>query len=393
MKKEKYICPVCNSDRVLLFTEVRDALIQCNVLWKKRESALNARRADLRLAFCTVCGHVFNTAFDPESMKYSEEYENSLHFSPVFQGYAQVLASSLIYRYGLHDKDIIEIGCGKGDFLILLSELGGNRGVGFDSSFIQDRQEYPDHRVKFIKDFYSRKYAHIKADMILSRHVLEHISSPRIFVDKMRSATGLKPGSAVYCEVPNFMHTIRKMAVWDIIYEHYSYFTPMSLSYLFKSDGFRIERVQEGFEGQFLCLEATPSPSHGGNIVENQAGVDSLRHEVASFFRRYANKIAAWKRELERIASSGLKAVVWGSGSKGVSFLDTLKAGKEITHVVDINPFKQGCFVPGTGQEIVGPEALRDINPDLIIIMNPIYMSEIWETVRRMGLNPRILTA
>lgn len=394
-KRKENICPVCRSKTVLLFAEIRSVLVHCNVLWKNRESALRARRGDLRLCFCTRCGHVFNTAFDPEEMKYSEDYENSLHFSPVFQGYARELAARLVERYGLYGKDIIEIGCGKGDFLLLLSELGGNRAVGFDASFTRDRHEEHDNRVKFIKDLYDGRYSHIKADMILSRQVLEHISSPRSFVASMRSATGLRPGAAVFCEVPNFMHTVRRLAIWDIIYEHYSYFTPMSLSYLFNSDGLRVERLEETFEGQFLCLEATPSPSLAAQAGHSAKlkGVDSLSRDVAAFFRRYTDKIAIWKRQLDRSASRGLKTVVWGSGSKGVSFLDTLKAGREISHVVDINPFKQGCFVPGTGQEIVAPEALLDIGPDLIIIMNPIYMSEIWETVRKLGLRPRILTA
>ena len=395
MREKKNICPVCGSKSVSIFAEVKEVLIHCNLLWNTRESALNARRGELKLGFCMNCGHVFNTAFDPEAMKYSEEYENSLHFSPFFQDYARSLAVKLIERYDLYEKDIIEIGCGKGDFLLLLSELGGNRAIGFDASYIRDPLDSRCSKVSFIQDLYSEKYSHFKGDMILSRQVLEHIKSPRLFVKNMRSATGSRPGAVVFCEVPNFMHTIKELAVWDIIYEHYSYFTPTSFRRLFKADGFRIERLEESFEGQFLCLEAKPAetPARDENEDEDKPAFDALMLEVAAFFRRYTDKIAAWKCELTRTAVRGQKAVVWGAGSKGVSFINTLKAAGQISHVVDINPRKQGKFVPGTGQEIVGPEALKDIDPDLIIIMNPIYISEIWETVKSMGLNCRILTA
>ncbi|CAG1066068.1 hypothetical protein BAC1_01666 [uncultured bacterium] len=385
-------CPICESGAVLLFAEVKDALVHCNTLWKSREMALKARRGVLKLGFCNRCGHVFNTAFDPEAMKYAEEYENSLHFSPVFQDYARSLAVKLIERYGLYEKEIIEIGCGKGDFLLLMSELGGNSGIGFDASFIRDRNDSRSRKVSFIQDLYSEKYAHFKGDMILSRQVLEHIRSPRSFVRKMRSATGSRPGAMVFCEVPNFMHTIKELAVWDIIYEHYSYFTPLSFRRLFNSDGFRVQSLEEGFNGQFLCLEAAPVENMH-KTAEEAPGLDSLMREVSAFFHRYTNKIAAWKNELEKIAARGQRAAVWGAGSKGVSFLNTLKTAAEIDHVIDINPYKQGNYVPGTGQEIVGPEALREIDPDLIIIMNPIYTSEIWETVKRMGLKCRLLTA
>jgi hypothetical protein len=273
-----------------------------------------------------------------------------------------------------------------------MSELGGNSGIGFDASYIRERNDSRNRKVSFIQDLYSEKYAHFKGDMILSRQVLEHIRSPRSFVRKMRSATGSRPGAIVFCEVPNFMHTIKELAVWDIIYEHYSYFTPLSFRRLFNTDGFRVQSLEEGFNGQFLCLEAAPDEKTN-KAAEEAPGLDSLMREVSEFFRRYTNKIAAWKNELEKIASRGQRAVVWGAGSKGVSFLNTLKTAAEINHVIDINPYKQGNYVPGTGQEIVGPEALRDIDPDLIIIMNPIYTSEIWETVKRMGLKCRILTA
>lgn len=392
MHENKKKCPVCDSSPVLLFAEVKDVMVHCNTLWKSRERALKARRGDLKLGFCARCGHVFNTAFDPEAIVYTEEYENSLHFSPVFQDYARGLAVKLIERYGLYEKEIIEIGCGKGDFLLLMSELGGNSGIGFDASYIRDRNDCRNRKVSFIQDLYSEKYAHFKGDMILSRQVLEHIRSPRSFVRKMRSATGSRPEAVVFCEVPNFMHTIKELAVWDIIYEHYSYFTPLSFRHLFNTDGFRVQSLEEGFNGQFLCLEATPDEKKD-KAAEEAPGLDSLMRDVSAFFRRYTNKIAAWKNELEKIASRGQRAVIWGAGSKGVSFLNTLKTAAEINHVIDINPYKQGNYVPGTGQEIVGPEALRDIDPDLIIIMNPIYTSEIWETVKRMGLKCRLLTA
>src|SRR4030067_1172980 len=136
-----------------------------------------------------------------------------------------------------------------------------------------------------------------------------------------------------------------------------------------------------------MSVEAKPAETPARNDDEDKPALDALMLEVAAFFRRYTDKIAAWKYELTRTAVRGQKAVVWGAGSKGVSFLNTLKTAGQISHVVDINPRKQGKFVPGTGQEIVGPEALKDIDPDLKIIMNPIYISEIWETVKSMGLN------
>jgi hypothetical protein len=79
--------------------------------------------------------------------------------------------------------------------------------------------------------------------------------------------------------------------------------------------------------------------------------------------------------------------VVWGSGSKGVAFLTALDLDKEIEYVVDINPYRQGKFMAGTGQQIVGPSFLAEYKPDVAIAMNPIYESEIQSDLRRMGLS------
>ena len=79
--------------------------------------------------------------------------------------------------------------------------------------------------------------------------------------------------------------------------------------------------------------------------------------------------------------------MIWGAGSKGVSYLTTLGLQDEIGYAVDINPFKQGMFMAGTGQEVVGPDFLRDYGPDLVVAMNPIYLAEIRAELDRIGVD------
>jgi hypothetical protein len=94
---------------------------------------------------------------------------------------------------------------------------------------------------------------------------------------------------------------------------------------------------------------------------------------------------------MEFVAEGKLRAVVWGSGSKGAAFLVNLGLGDRIEHVVDINPHRQGMFMPGTGQEIVAPEALKRIRPDVVIVMNRIYEEEIRGELKRMRLTPKVI--
>jgi 2-polyprenyl-3-methyl-5-hydroxy-6-metoxy-1,4-benzoquinol methylase len=385
----KDLCPVCGSTNISVFFEIFRVPIHCNQLWSTRDEAIGAPTGDIQLGFCQDCKHIFNIAFDAELVEYSQNYDNSLHFSPRFQNYAQSLAARLINCYDLHEKDIIEIGCGRGEFLRLLCKLGGNRGFGFDPSYAP---QYIDdttlERITFIQDVYSERYAGYKADFICCRHVLEHIPRPHDFLLTLRRAIGGRPHAVVFFEVPNTLCILRDLAIWDIIYEHYSYFNHASLDHLFRSCGFEIHNLFETYEGQFLCIEALPGEHRTELSFDNW---EELNRMVQEFAVKYHGKIAKWKRRLADSEAMGQRAVIWGIGSKGVTLLNTLNIRDQIEYVIDINPYKQGMYVVGTGQQIMPPEFLRDYRPDVVFVMNATYIDEIRSFLLSMGIEAQLI--
>jgi 2-polyprenyl-3-methyl-5-hydroxy-6-metoxy-1,4-benzoquinol methylase len=380
-------CLVCRSPDVVMFLEMAGVPIHCNVLWPTRAEARRAPRGDIRLGFCSNCGHIFNLTFDPERTAYSQAYENSLHFSPRFQDYARSLAVRLIEAYDLRGKDIIEIGSGKGEFLTLLCELGDNRGVGFDPSYVPEgATQLAAGRTMFIQDFYSERYAGYQADLFCCRHVLEHMQDPVDVLTMLRRTIGNRPETIVFFEVPNMLFTLRDLAIWDIIYEHCSYFSRASLARAFTLSGFDVVCLGEAFGAQFLYIEASPGGGEVDSGGDSQKDLEEVARDVAAFADRYRSKSRAWQRDLEQIAEREKRAVVWGAGSKGVTFLNVLQASDQIEYVVDINPRKHGMFVAGAGQRIVPPEFLRDHQPDVVIVMNSIYENEIRQITDSLGL-------
>ncbi len=390
---QQSICPVCSATGIAVFVEILQMPAHCNLLWQTREQAIQAPRGDIRLGFCRDCGHIYNLAFKPELMRYNQAYENSLHFSPHFQSYAKSLAAQLIDRYDLHGKDIIEIGCGKGDFLRLLCELGGNRGMGFDPGYAPDQNGgmTTTEGITFIQDFYSEQYAQYNADFICCRHVLEHIQFPRDFLNGVRHSIGNRLSTIVFFEVPNVLFTLRDLGIWDLIYEHCSYFSSSSLSCLFTSCGFEVCDLNETYEGQFLCIEALPGEGSENHRQNSGNSFGKLASDVAIFGDKYRCKVEAWQDQLERMSRMGQRVVVWGGGSKGVTFFNTLKTHDQIEYVVDINPRKQGRYIAGTGQQIVAPEFLCNYQPDIIIVMNPIYQTEIKQIMGKLGTSADIV--
>jgi hypothetical protein len=89
--------------------------------------------------------------------------------------------------------------------------------------------------------------------------------------------------------------------------------------------------------------------------------------------------------------SQGKTIAVWGSGSKCVSLIGSLRMGQELTAIVDINPHKHGKFLAGSGREILSPEALRTVRPDIVLLMNSIYTEEVRNDLTTRGLRPKLV--
>lgn len=393
-----------------IFHRAVDVPANSCILLETRAEALAYPRGDIALGFCATCGFVSNAAFNPRLTEYSGRYEETQGFSPTFQRFHHDLAERLIARFGLADKDILEIGCGKGEFLLLLCKGGRNRGVGFDPSYRLDRHSAaPGENVRFVKDFYSEKYADTPADFVCCKMTLEHIGPTADFVGIVRRALGDSP-AVVFFMIPDTTRIMNDCAFEDIYYEHCSYFNPASLAYLFLSQGFRPLGVDNEFDGQYIAISADPAPLSSGGLYRQGSplGKDWLRNAdipgistvsaerfasgIDSFPSAFTHKLNYWRERMADNRKRGRKAVIWGSGSKGVAFLTTLGLGEEIACAVDINPHRHGYFMPGTGHRIVGPEQLREVCPDQVIVMNPIYREEIGEQLRGLGLAPELLT-
>jgi SAM-dependent methyltransferase len=387
-------CPNCGAQQMGHFYTVTGAPVHSVLLMPTRERALGYPRGDIRLGLCDTCGFVSNCAFDPSVHEYSLGYEATQSFSPTFNAFHTRLAQRLVERYDLRHKHLIEIGCGQGEFLILLCELGANQGVGFDPAYDGARpRQFDPAQVQFIPDFYSEQYMDVRGDFICCKMTLEHIPETANFMRMVRRSIGDRLNTIVFFQVPNASYIMREVAFWDIYYEHCSYFSIGSLSYLFEQCGFEVLHVATEYNDQYLTIEAKPTVHATAQPSDSvRQAVAAIKAEVASFTARYPALLGGWRRKLAELRTASKRVVVWGSGSKGVTFLTTVKQSDLIQYAVDVNPYRHGTFMPGSGQEIVGPEFLQDYRPDVVIVMNPIYCDEIQRTLDQMNLSPQLLT-
>lgn len=382
-------CPACDERRTYPFYELPDAPVLSNVLCDSVGQARSLARGRISLALCHGCGLIFNRAFEPSAVSYGGHYENALHFSPRFRAFVRELSQHLVQRFGLHRKEIIEVGCGDGQFLASLCRLGRNRGRGYDPSHEPARSALRDDDDVRIAKRELDDYVSRQADMIVCRHVLEHVFDPREFLRSIRKH--LRPNAGVYFEVPDARRSLEDDAVWDVIYEHCLYFTAEPMRRLFESIGYTALRIDSRYDGQFLsfegCVRRPKSADRvGARVIEN---LDRL---TARFGRRHRRLLQLWSDRLEQEHRLGRTTVLWGAGSKGSSFLNTLDPSAELVQsAIDVNPRMHGSYVGGTGHPIHEPKALRHLRPATVIVANPIYLEEIEKTLAHEGLSPELM--
>jgi SAM-dependent methyltransferase len=348
-------------------------------------------RGEIELLLCPSCGFIANRAYDPRLTEYSDRYEPSQGWSPAFRQYHRGLAARLAAAVPLAGRQVVEVGCGQGEFLHLLCGLAGATGIGFDPCIDPRRADVVERMadgVRLVPDFFDDiAAAGLRADLLVCKMTLEHIPAVGHFAALCAQvARNSAPGMRLFVQVPDAERILAGVAFEDIYYEHCCYFTEPALRALFARHGFATEAVFRDYDGQYLGLLARHV---GGRQASGRvAEVSRIKALAVRFAAAHGARLAAWR---EQVARSG-RLVLWGSGSKGVAFLHGLGAlADAVTHVVDINPHRQGMFMIGSGHPIVAPRDLVALAPDTVIVMNRVYREEIAAQLAQLGLTPRLL--
>ena len=359
-----------------------------------RTQAIEYPAGELELYFCTECGFIFNARWDRQLLNYNETYEETQHFSDTFHRFAKDLAKRWIDKFEIQNETIVEIGCGKAEFLSLMCRLGNNAGIGIDPSVKSARLSASDRaNIRLIPEYFSANHTQLIERVVCCRHTLEHVDQPHALMKSIRQSLQSGMDALLLFELPDTTRVLDELAFWDTYYEHCSYFTAGSLAHLFRATGFNLMELERVYDQQYLILAARPSTDTADQKpFEIEVDLKRITDAVDRFSANIDTLLERLRRRLNDWNHSGEKVAIWGAGSKCVAFCTTLQLDQQIEYAVDINPHKQGKFLPGTGQIVLGPSQLRENLPDKIIVMNPIYMKEIAESLEQMNVRTQLVS-
>lgn len=379
-------CPVCGTGECTEVLELPSLPVDLNSQVGPAE-ATGVDKGPTALVVCNGCSHLYNQAFDPALIDYTAAYENTLHYSEQFRSFADGLADRLVERYRLVGETVVEVGCGPGHFLSMLAERGIERGRGFDPSYDPTRLEAPGHPAVTVTAEVLGPDTDVMARLALSQHVLEHLEHPVDLLRTFRQVVGAE--GAVYSEVPNGELMLGHTALWDIIYEHISYFTVPSLRTALRRAGLDVVDGGTAFGDQFLWMDGRPGEMVADHLPP--AGeVEAVLAAAAEFGHAARRRLDAAADELARWIDRGPVAL-WGAGTKGMTYLNLVDGAEQVSAVVDINPRKRGFGVPGTGLAIGEPEALTALQPETVLIANPIYRDEISASLSELDVRAEVV--
>ncbi|WP_432626487.1 methyltransferase domain-containing protein [Brotaphodocola sp.] len=357
------------------------------------------RGIDLDLYQCPSCGLV---QFDCEPVSYYRDVIRAGGFSTTMTGLRRKQYRHLIETYGLEGKRFLEVGCGRGEFLKVLTEFPVKAyGMEHKADLVEIAkkdglsvwQEFPE-----TKDQVFAGYEEAPYDVFLSFNFLEHQPRPDVMLQAIRH--NLAEDGMGLVTVPSLEYILEKGSYYELIRDHIAYYSFGTLRALLENNGFEVleeEMINRDTISMVVrkvsdqrWMELRSKERDGENKeIENVIEAVSMQ-PLLDGYRQVSSDLDALR---ERLKAENKRFAVWGASHQGFTLLSTLHMEEYTSYIIDSAPFKQGRFAPSSHIPIVAPDHFQEEPVDVILIVAPGYSDEIAGIIReRFGAQVEALT-
>jgi len=375
------MCPACGHHVAAPFFQPGELPLATLAWPTTRAESLDMPKLPHDFVRCVDCGHVFNAAFDYAHVPYSTKPNLMFNRGAIWREHLESVARLLLTRLDANPV-VVEVGCGDGHMLRTLAESRPDgRFIGFDPNSAIDTG---GGRIEARNELFepSRHVSELRPDLVISRHVLEHLMNPLGFVQSLEFAVSwVGRTTRLFIEVPCIDQVFGLRRTTDFYYEHNSHFTTTSLRRMLLRCAGRVDLLRTAYGGEVACALATFEPR------EAQVAIAS---ESLAFRDDAVRMRSALRAELDAIIASNARMAIWGGTGKGAAFIQQLGLDfRRFPRVVDSDSGKAGTFVPGGGQRIEPRESLLTDPVDIILIATPWRAADIFLEMRSIGIQCR----
>jgi 2-polyprenyl-3-methyl-5-hydroxy-6-metoxy-1,4-benzoquinol methylase len=344
------------------------------------ESIESDKGIDLEVCQCSGCGLV---QLSNAPVPYYKEVIRAAAFSEEMKDFRTKQFGSFVEKYSLERKKVIEIGCGRGEYLFLMQQCGVDAyGLEYMKKSVM---ECVKNGLKVSKGFIDSSIYEVgnaPFDAFYILNFLEHLPDPNstlraIYSNLADEAIGL-------VEVPNFDMILRNKLFSEFICDHLFYFTNETLKTTLKLNGFEIIDCNEVWYNYIISavvrkMETIPPrpslPKEGwGDFRAKKIDIshfyehrEQIKNEIEEYIRCFKNK----------------KVAIWGAGHQALAIISLTNLADKIRYVVDSAVFKQGKYTPATHIPIVSPDAIDQDPVDAVIVMAASYSDEVAKIIRQ----------
>lgn len=321
----------------------------------------NEHGCNLDLLECKACG-LMQVSGPPVS--YYREVIRAAAFSPEMREFRVGQLATWVDSHDLKGKRVLEIGCGKGEYLSLLAECGVEAtGLEYARASVTHCRQAG---LQVLQGFLGRAEQTLPVpafDAFMTLNFMEHWPKP---VETLRAiGENLVAGGIGLVEVPNFDMILRDELYSEFISDHLSYFTRDTFAFALRAAGFEVLTMDCVWHDYILSAVVRKRLPTDFSALKLRQG--KVTRAIREFVDRHPPQSVA----------------VWGAGHQALAVLALADLGRNIRYVVDSAPFKQGKFTPATHIPVVSPLQLSKDPVQAIIVMAAAYSDEIVRLIRQ----------
>ncbi|RJE48782.1 SAM-dependent methyltransferase [Dehalobacter sp. MCB1] len=386
----KMTCRFCGEPLVHTFADLGESPLS-NAFIKPENLNKKEYFYPLHAYVCDACYLVQLQEFESPQAIF-EDYAYFSSFSESWLRHAQTYTEQMIHGFGVNQQmQVVEIACNDG-YLLQYFVKHGIPVLGIEPAK-NVALEAEKRGIPIITEFFGENLAAylvekgVKADLLIGNNVLAHVPDLNDFVKGLKIL--LNSNGMITLEFPHLLQLINGNQFDTIYHEHFSYFSLLTIQKVFEHVELEVFHVEE-------------IPTHGGSLrVYVKHSEDTFRMKMNSVtellqkemdaglnaiqtYIRFAKDVRKIKQEIMQffkgIKEQGCTIVGYGAPAKGNTLLNYCEIGIDtIEYTVDLNPYKQGLYLPGTHIPVYSPERIAEKKPDYIVILPWNLKSEIME--------------